>query len=227
MAVEYPLGDTLRQFRKRQRLTREELMGLAEVSYSWLTAIETGKDGRGGRPAPSPSILKSIARGLATDPLAGGIDQSQEEDFYDRLMEAAGYSQPGPPRMPTIPGGYQAVPHARTKAAAGRYVIEPTQAGAIAVEDSFASGRDLVQVTVTGDCLKPDIEHGEVVVFDRSRKDPRPGDFVIALTPEGELMVKRFDINSEGPLLSDNLGNEWRPNGTTIEGVVVAAWRRF
>lgn len=219
------LGRLVRDLRKQQGLSRKKLSTLGGVSFGWLGAIEQNNDGRGGTPHPSPQILQGIARGLATHPHDETVDAQLELEYYDQLMEAAGYLERGAPRT-TPPRGYQPVVNARTTVAAGGFIIEPTQAGGIAVEDSFATGRDLIQITVTGSCLDPDLRHGEVVIVDRARKDPRPGNFVIVLTPDGELMVKRFDIRPEGPILEDNEGNTWRPNGSKIEGVVVASWRR-
>ena len=104
--------------------------------------------------------------------------------------------------------------------------LEPTEAGGLAVDTTFARGRDLLRVTVTGDCLAPDLRHGDVVVVDQARKDLAPGQLVVALINDGELLVKRYDVRPSGAVLLDNEGHEYYPDGARIEGLVVASWRR-
>jgi transcriptional regulator with XRE-family HTH domain len=85
-----PLGKELATLRRRERVSQRELGRLADLSWTMIQMIEMGH--RKGRPIhPSPESLRRIAVGLSRDPVDGTPDGAKAEDYYLRLMRAAGY----------------------------------------------------------------------------------------------------------------------------------------
>lgn len=51
---------------------------------------------------------------------------------------------------------------------------------------------------------------------------------MLVLTKENELIVKPYELDADGyPVLRDAHGNEYRPNGSQVRGVVVARQSRY
>lgn len=78
---------------------------------------------------------------------------------------------------------------------------------------------------VTGDCLAPEIEAGDTVVWDAANHQPQNGDTVV-VTHDGDLLVKRAYRDGDSYVLVDDLGNELRPNGAQLEGVVITILKK-
>lgn len=97
----------------------------------------------------------------------------------------------------------------------------------ILVEADIVQGRQLVAVSVVGDCMAPEIQPGDVLIVDRDDRTPRDGSLVVAMNEQAEVMVKRFLRDNHGePVLVDNQNGIARPNGSvSIEGVVVSLRR--
>lgn len=203
------MGGSLRQFRDELGLTQlqvAERLGMTEQGYA---AYEQG------RARLITTDLPDIARslGVSRDMLALRLGIISKD--------LAGQPQPmkvGAYRFLQVVEG--------VTVSAGMLGWIPTEAS-VMVEEDFARGRDLVPVRVSGDCLSPRIEHGDVVIMDRSDRRPNPGDVVVVITEQAELMIKEFDRDELGPLLRDYQGNVIRPNGAKIDGVVVLLQRRL
>jgi transcriptional regulator with XRE-family HTH domain len=87
MSASNDLGSLLALLRKRARMSQRELSRASGVSYTQISDLERATGGK-----PSPTTLRSIARGLATDAVdVSDVDQAKADAFYTQLMQAAGY----------------------------------------------------------------------------------------------------------------------------------------
>lgn len=69
--------------------------------------------------------------------------------------------------------------------------------------------------------MSPEVEPGDLVVWDSSRRAPQDGEMVV-VSHEGELLVKRAYRDSAGQyLLAANNGQVMIPTSAMLEGVVV------
>jgi transcriptional regulator with XRE-family HTH domain len=82
-----PVAETLKNLRRRARLSQKELAGLSGVSDAAIGLIERGKS------HPQPDTLRLLSKGLATD-VDGNLDSDRAEDLAEELMLAAGYLHP-------------------------------------------------------------------------------------------------------------------------------------
>ena len=98
---------------------------------------------------------------------------------------------------------------------------------AVPVPAELVSGRRLVAARVTGDRMEPEVKPGDVAVVDIQDKAPRAGDLVAVLMEAGSLQIERFERDEAGPLLLDNRGGRYRPNGAKVQGVVVYVGRAY
>ncbi|MBK1654914.1 helix-turn-helix domain-containing protein [Allochromatium vinosum] len=74
-------GDTLRELRVAQQLGLREMAGKAGISPAYLSRIERGKES-----PPSPEVIKSMARVLATDPdILFRLSSSTDPEIVDFL----------------------------------------------------------------------------------------------------------------------------------------------
>lgn len=80
---------------------------------------------------------------------------------------------------------------------------------------------------VSGDCMEPEVRSGDTAIVDTANLEPRDGALVAVLTPEGELMVKRYETQTGVPTLTDNQGRSYRMDGVQIKGVVVSTMRNY
>ena len=79
----------------------------------------------------------------------------------------------------------------------------------------------LFRSRVTGECMAPAIEPGDVVIFDSSPREPQNGELVI-LTVEGEgVIVKRYHVVAGQRVLRSADGQEIRPHEARLEGIVL------
>lgn len=117
------------------------------------------------------------------------------------------------------------VPLASVRVAAGMDIWEPT-GNDLTIERDASHGRDLVAMTVMGDCMVPDVLPGDVILVDRNNRLPSVGDLVV-LAGESGPMLKRYDIADGQPILRDSKGGAYRPNGARLVGVVFEVRRRL
>lgn len=81
------VAETLRDLRRRARLSQKGLADLSGVSDATIGLIERGKS------LPLPETLQLLARGLATD-ADGALNDALAADYTERLLITAGYLQP-------------------------------------------------------------------------------------------------------------------------------------
>lgn len=98
---------------------------------------------------------------------------------------------------------------------------------AVPVPAELVQGRRLVAARVTGDRMEPEVKPGDVAVVDIHDKAPRAGDLVAVLVEDGNMQIERFERDGIGPLLLDNRGGRYRPNGAKVQGVVVYVGRAY
>lgn len=78
---------------------------------------------------------------------------------------------------------------------------------------------------VDGECMKPHIEAGERILFDPDQQ-PVDGQMVVVTTEEGQTLLKWYRLDELGrPFLRSADGQQIRPNGAKVEGVVIEVRR--
>ncbi|MCC6314491.1 MAG: S24/S26 family peptidase [Thermomicrobiales bacterium] len=87
-------------------------------------------------------------------------------------------------------------------------------------------GQQVILVSISGDCMDPEICAGDVVHVDRGVLFPQLGSRVAVLTDDGEVMVKRVEREKDQFVLADNRGLRFRPHGAVILGKVIAVTKR-
>jgi transcriptional regulator with XRE-family HTH domain len=96
-------GAELARLRGDVHLSQRALARLAGVSNTAISELESG-----GAPAPHPSMLSKLARGLATSG-SQKVDEARAEAAYLALMRAAGYVPPNEtPAVPAVPADIEA-----------------------------------------------------------------------------------------------------------------------
>jgi lambda repressor-like predicted transcriptional regulator len=138
----------------------------------------------------------------------------------ERVLKPLGYDRPS-----HAGGGFVAVPLASVRVAAGMDTWE-VSGEPVSIESAAAQGRDLVAMLVTGECMAPAVEPGDLVLIDRNERLPIPGDLVVLATDHGPVL-KRYDIEGGMPILRDGHGQGYRPNGARLVGVVFEVRRRL
>lgn len=93
----------------------------------------------------------------------------------------------------------------------------------VVIAESLAENRrSLLAGIVTGDCMAPEVEPGDIVVWDSARRDANDGEMVV-VSHEGNVLVKRVYRDSVGLiLLAANDGSIMMPNGAQLEGIVIS-----
>jgi transcriptional regulator with XRE-family HTH domain len=197
------LGSTVRKLRKAAGLTQEELGDNVGVDRSYISQIETGVQA-----IPSMGVLRALAREL-------------HAVFGELLNDALGAD--GRILIPSsspIPG--------MTSAVSIQVVSEVSAGGGfmpseewIAISPPGTASRHIVAFRVRGDCMGPQIAHGDYVVVDLER-EWRDDDIVLARI-DGDILVKRaFAEDRHVRLHPDALGySDVLDQGTDVLGVVV------
>lgn len=142
----------------------------------------------------------------------------------DQLM---GISRPSPePPTPSPFGPVVLIPLVNISLAAGNTVYGETRE-TVPIPAEMVAGRSLVAARVAGDCMEPEIMAGDVAIVNIADRSPRPGHLVAVLLEDGGMAVKRVSKDDEGPVLLDNKGGSYRPNGATVQGTIVSVVRNY
>lgn len=215
-------GRVLVALRERSGLTQTELAYRFGVSENAWRMRERGI---------TPLSLEDVPRvaelfALTPDQLVSqlGYGPSPEPDVATRVEPE------------TVEEARAAVPPAAPALGAVRFapVVAAASAGAagweytgsfLPVSDVMTDALDVVAVRVDGDCLADDLRDGDYAIVDRQRRDPRPGQVVFVIGESN--LLKRFERRGGRPVLVDNAGNEFEPDGARVEGVVVGVYRPF
>jgi transcriptional regulator with XRE-family HTH domain len=193
--------------------------------------------GSGGMTAIGDAIRAARQRkGWSIARLAGKTDL---DGGYISRVETGRIASPGSEQLRRIASvldvsvdellGLQAtikVPMVNITSAAGGGVYGETNEY-VTVPANLAPGHDLVASRVVGTCMEPEIREGDAVVIDLTNRSPRTGQLVAVLMEDGNLMIKRYVQNGAEPILIDNHGDTYRPNGARIQGVIKAVVRTY
>lgn len=91
-------------------------------------------------------------------------------------------------------------------------------------------GAQLRAARVVGECMAPEVEEGDIVIFDASRREPRNGQLIVAtLLDTDEAVLKRFYREGQMVRLQPNRGEPITVQGERllIEGIVIEVRRRY
>lgn len=125
--------------------------------------------------------------------------------------------------------GVVAVPIMRARAqASGSPDWQDTYGTSSAVTTGDARRDErLLAAIVSGDCMSPQIQPGDEVIFDPERRQPEDGQMVLVVDDEGNAFVKYYRVDALGrPFLRAHDGTEVRPNGARVAGTVVGIVRK-
>lgn len=200
-----PFGEVVTRELEKRGWKPAELARRSGLSPSYISRLQSG-----GIKSPTMDAARMIAMalGMTVDEL-GGVGGT--------AAEAPSTYMVGPVVL---------VPVVNITLAAGQAAFGETNETE-PVPARLAPGRRLVAAKVIGDCMEPEIRAGDVAVVDLSDRTPRSGDLVAVLMEDGGMVIKRFRRDDAGPLLVDNKGGEYRPNGAKVQGVVVHVGRSY
>jgi transcriptional regulator with XRE-family HTH domain len=197
------IGERLTRLRERRGWSMGALADRSGVSRAAISRIESGDT-----PSPGATTLAKLASALGCD-----------------VSDITG-ERPMPRRQVQVIEGGAAVPVWRRRVHAGGegYWDDTTETVYVSLYVKVRHP-NIKAAIVTGDCMEPWVMPGETVMFDPDQS-PVDRDMVIVTDDEGDTMVKWFRLDADGsPYLQIADGTTIRPNGATIEGVVIAAYR--
>lgn len=158
------LGEYIRAIRLQRNLSQWELSRLSGLSRSHLSRLELDAYER-----PSAQTFLALSRGLKVQP----------NDLY----QAAGYtinarSRRSPPSAATRIAGTKVRRPAVIPVIVEIQSEEAPAMGYVYFGLTKKVNKNIIGVLVTGFCLKPHIQEGDVVIVDRAMK-PSPGNIVL------------------------------------------------
>lgn len=197
------MGERLQSARERRGWSKRQLAERSGVHDSTILRIE-----RGDTPNPGSETLRQLAAAL-------GIPAAQLTGDAPRL--------PPPVRIFEDVAVLPIVQNLAVEAGGGSGVGTWIDTGdTTSISANLAHGRQLRAIRVVGDCMAPEIDSGDVVVFDIGRREPQDGEIIVCWVVDPALLVKRFYRLANGnPLLASNDGQRIIPTELLIEGVVV------
>lgn len=191
------MGERIRSLRQRRGWSLSQLALRAEVDRSYLSKLERDTYGN-----PGHDTLRRIGSALGV-----------------RVEDLTGESAPSPQLV--VYSGVVWVPFVERTVHAGAETWREAS-GRTPLSEQVAKGhRRLFAAKVSGSCMEPFIVAGATVIWDPDRRDPADGEMVV-VSHEGTLIVKwAYKHPGGGYVLRSNDGQELRPNGAILEGVVV------
>lgn len=193
------IGGRLRLLRERHGWSLAQLGGRSEVDPTTIWKIESGMTAN-----PGHKTLVRIAGALGVDP-----------------SEITG-ERPVPRRQRQILEGAVGLPVYKRRVHAGGEGYWGDTEDTLWVPHEFLRRYPRARVAVVdGTCMSPFVEQGEKIVLDPDQK-PVDGQMVVVTTDLGETLLKWYRLDALGrPFLRSADGQEMRPNGAKIEGVVI------
>jgi transcriptional regulator with XRE-family HTH domain len=193
------IADRLTSLRERRGWSMGQLADRSGVSRAAISRIESG-----GTPSPGAATLVRLAGALGVD-----------------LADLTG-DRPMPRRQPQVLEGAVGLPVYKRRVHAGGDSFWGDTEDTLWVPHEFLRMHPRARVAIVdGTCMSPFVEQGEKIVFD---PDQRPVDrqMVVVTTDQGETLLKWYRLDALGrPYLRSADGDEIRPNGARIEGVVI------
>jgi transcriptional regulator with XRE-family HTH domain len=198
-----PIGDTVRRLRRDRGWTQAQLADKVGVTQSAISRLEKGET-----IDPGQELVARIAEAF-TVPIAEVIGRTTD------------------PTIPIAEIGRIPVPIVQVPAHAGHdWTWQPT-GQVVTIDERSSWGKDLQAIRVEGDCMRPVLEPGDIVIFDRWSRDPKDREIVV-VSRDSQIHVRWARIRRPGaPLeLVDNFGNHFTLDGQTVlEGVVIETRR--
>lgn len=200
------MGDRIRMHLERRGWSLRQLAERAKVSPSRISQLMNEAS-----TFPRTDTAKKIAEALGVD-----------------VAELTG-EKPVARRRAMVVQGVVAVPIVRARAqASGSPDWQDTYGTSSAVTTGDARRDErLLAAIVSGDCMSPQIQPGDEVIFDPERRQPEDGQMVLVVDDEGNAFVKYYRVDALGqPFLRAHDGTEVRPNGARVAGTVVGIVRK-
>lgn len=193
------MANRIREIRKKQDITLEELAELTGISYTHLSRIEGGKRGL------SLENVIRIAKALSVDP----VEVSDEFD-HEQLLQADGMAPASKPesRDDEIPE----IDLIAGLGGGGMAALEVSTSNGITfsrevVRDHWrlpewmlyrmnARAHHIAAFPVKGDSMRPTINDGDVVFVDTRHRVPSPPGIYALADEFGGVVVKRLEVTS-------------------------------
>lgn len=197
------IGDRLTGLRERRAWSMGQLAERSGVSRAAISRIEAGLT-----PSPGAETLRKLAEALGV-----GVSEITGE-------------RPIPRRQPQVMEGAVGLPVLKRRVHAGGDSYWSDTDDTVWVPRQFRDRYPRAQVAIVdGTCMSPHIEQGEKILFDPDGR-PVDGQMVVVTTDDGQTLLKWFRLDDDGrPFLRSADGQEIRPNGAIIEGVVIEVRR--
>lgn len=196
-------GDRLSVLRRRRGWTLGQLADRAAMHPSTIWKIEQGKT-----PNPGTETLRRLSEALGepVDTLTGST---------------------APPPQPVVFGGVVGVPIVRYSAHAGSSSVWQESGPREWLPAEMERGRRLLAAEVIGRCLAPEIEPGDVVIFDQNRREPQDGEIAVITTSSSGVFVKKvFRVGDAVRLYPDD-GDIPHGEAVTIEGTALRVVKKL
>lgn len=200
---EQSIGERVKQARVRRGWSMGQLAARAGLSTAAVSKIE-----RGIIVNPSSGALKKLADALG-----------------ERIESIAGGSLSTP--LPVVFGGVVGVPLVRWSAHAGSSAVWIESGPREWLPAEMERGRRLLAAEVIGRCLSPEIEPGDVVIFDQNRREPQDGEIAVITTASAGVFCKRvFRVGDVVRLYPDD-GDVPPGEDVTIEGTALRVVKKL
>lgn len=175
----------------------------AGVSSSYISRLEAGK-----HPQPGAEKLRLVADalGVTLDELRG--------------------TPSGTPSLVTF-AGVVGVPVVRWTAHAGSSSVWQEAGPREWLPADMERGRRLLAAEVIGRCLSPEIEPGDVVIFDQNRREPQDGEIAVITTPSSGVFVKKVLRIGDVMRLYPDDGDVPADEEVTIEGTALRVVKKL
>ena len=193
------IGQVLKRLREEQGLSQSQVARLLGVDRAYINLLE--KDRRG----PSADTVRRLAEIFNVSPQVfyERSERALPSRSFNQIWEELEVLRPV--AIPIVAEG-----------SAGNG-MEPVDYAYWARPK--VAGRNIVGIQVSGDCLEPELSHGDVVFVDMDIA-PEDGDLVLC-TVDGKIAIKRYrEVNGER-WLENRYGRVEIESEADIKGVVI------
>jgi transcriptional regulator with XRE-family HTH domain len=176
------------------------------------------------RAGVSPSYVSRLEAGKHVKPGAGKL-RLIAEALGETLESLTGEPSGAPAVM--VFGGVVGVPLVRWSAHAGSSAVWQESGPREWLPAEMERGRRLLAAEVIGRCLSPEIEPGDVVIFDQNRREPQDGEIAVITTASAGVFCKRvFRVGDVVRLYPDD-GDVPPGEDVTIEGTALRVVKKL
>lgn len=168
--------------------------------------------------------LSRIISGETMSPTIGTL-QKIAQSLGESVESLTGGAPPPPAAV--VFGGVVGVPLVRWTAHAGPSSVWQESGPREWLPAEMERGRRLLAAEVVGRCLSPEIEPGDVVIFDQNRRDPQDGEIAVITTPSAGVFVKKvLRVGTAVRLYPDN-GDIAEGEEVIIEGTALRVVKKL